>query len=95
MYISICVRSFYVDCFVSHLLLLWLQQCMRTLSKIHFPLKSTFIHIDKVSYLDKNTYGSYLNGDKTYLNSTLFRIHLHTVYSYIRSDAIYTTMVPV
>ena len=31
-------------------------------------------------YLDKNTYGSYLNGDKSYLNSTLCKIHLHIVY---------------
>ena len=90
----ICVFSFWVDFVLSHLV-------FTSFATIHeCPVEDTFsfekpVHPHRQGYLDLVTYGSYLNGEKIYLNSTLSRNHLHTVYFFNRSKAIYATMVPV
>ena len=105
LHISTYMSSFRVDFFVSHLLF----TSVATIHECN--VEDTFcfekpVHSHRQGYLDKNTYGSrqehlwfvtttYGGSYKTYLNSTLFGIHLHTVYSYNHPDVICTTMVPV
>ena len=71
---------------------------MSALSKKHFPLKAQFIHVE--GYLDKDTYGSYLNGDKKCISQhnsahNTESSYIQFTYKYNRSNAIFSTMVPV
>ena len=71
LHLSICVTSFCVDLAVSHLLLTSVAIIHECTVEDTFPFeKSSQPH--RKAHLDKNTYRSYLNGDKIYLNSTLF-----------------------
>ena len=103
--LSTYMSSFCVDLFVSHSLFTSVAAIHECTVEDTFCFEKP-VHSHRQGYLDENTYGSrqehlwfvtttYGGSYKTYLNSTLFGIHLHTVYSYNHPDVICTTMVPV
>ena len=80
LHLSTCVTSFCVELAVSRLLYTLVATIHECNVEDTFSFENP-VQPHRKPHLEKNTYRSYLNGDKTDLNSTLFRINLHAVYS--------------